>query len=241
MFALHPKGWTEGDSYNKNYLITARVTKYFTPVLTDDCETVFMEKVVVIADSNYSKLAYFNSSIISKWVWKTSSRNSISLNFSPSDSYETLPFPECYDDALDGLGHALEDARHAVIGGLTGAKSCGLTAVYNLYHDPSETGEVVERLRDIHRRIDEAVCRSYGWCDIALNHGFYETEGLPANDCIRYTISPDAQREVLKRLFALNKSRAEAAKAAKSTTPASKGRSGRGAKPKASDGQGSLF
>lgn len=240
MFALHPKGWKEEKS-NNYYLITARVTKYFTPILTDDRQTVFMEKVVVITDSNYSKLAYFNSNIISKWVWKTSSRNSISLNFSPSDSYETLPFPERYDAALDGLGHELEYARRAVIAGLMGAKSCGLTAVYNLYHNPSEKAELVERLRDIHRRIDEAVCRSYGWDDIKLDHGFYETEGLPANDCIRYTISPDVQREVLKRLFALNKSRAEAAKAAKATTPASKGRSGRGAKPKASDGQGSLF
>ena len=239
MFALHPKGWTEGESYNKNYLITARVTKYFTPVLTDDCETVFMEKVVVIADSNYSKLAYFNSSIISIWVWKTSSRNSISLNFSPSDSYETLPFPECYDGALESLGHALEDARRAVIAGLTGAKSCGLTAVYNCYHNPSETGELVERLHDIHRRIDEAVCRSYGWDDIKLDHGFYETEVLPANDCIRYTISPNAQREVLKRLFALNKSRAEAAKAAKAVSPSPTGRGGRGVR--SSDGQGNLF
>ena len=241
MFALHPKGWTEGDSYNKNYLITARITKYFTPTLINDKITVFCERIVVITNSNYSKLGYFNSNIISKWVWKTSSRNSISLNFSPSDAYETLPFPECYDGALDGLGHELEEARRAVIAGLTGAKSCGLTAVYNLYHDPSEKSELVERLRDIHRRIDEAVCRSYGWDDIKLDHGFYETEGLPANDCIRYTISPDAQREVLKRLFALNKSRAEAAKAAKSTTPAPKGRGGRAAKPKASDGQGSLF
>ena len=162
------------------------------------------------------------------------------MRYTPSDGYITFPFCKDIDNAK-ALEQELIAARRAVIGELTGAKSCGLTAIYNLYHDPSETGESIERLRDIHRRIDEAVCRSYGWGDIKLDHGFYETEGLPANDCIRYTISPDAQREVLKRLFALNKSRAEAAKAAKATTPAPKGSGGRGAKPKASDGQGSLF
>ena len=256
MFALHPKGWNsdlpplpkgEGEcgtsTQPQNYkyvLATVLVTKYFAPSFVEN-NNVFNHKTCIITINEYNKHALLNSSIINIWVWKTSSRNNVSLNFSPSDSYETLPFPEHYDGALEGLGHELEEARRAVIGELTGAKSCGLTAIYNLYHDPSETGESIERLRDIHRRIDEAVCRSYGWGDIKLDHGFYETEGLPANDCIRYTISPDAQREVLKRLFALNKSRAEAAKAAKATTPAPKGSGGRGAKPKASDGQGSLF
>ena len=242
MFALHPKGWNseQGKENYKHVLATSLVTKYFSLCFIEN-NNIFSHRTCIIITNKHNNYALLNSSIINIWVWKTSSRNNVSLNVSPSDSYETLPFPECYDGTLDELGHALEDARRAVIGGLMGANSCGLTAVYNLYHNSSETCEEVTRLREIHRRIDEAVCRSYGWDDIALNHGFYETEGLPANDCIRYTISPDAQREVLKRLFALNKSRAEAAKAAKATTPAPKGRGGRAAKPKASDGQGNLF
>lgn len=37
-----------------------------------------------------------------------------------------------------------------------------------------------------------------------LAHDFYEVDYLPENDRIRYTISPDARREILKRLLKLN-------------------------------------
>ncbi len=250
-FALHPSGWC-GD-FESQYLITARVTKYFTPIITNDRSTIFMEKVVVLTNSNYSNFAYFSSNSVSIWVWKTSSRNSISLNFSPSDSYETLPFPSLYDAALDGLGHELEVARREVMDDralmsssgkrAAGKKKAavnedgevvaegGLTTCYNLYHDEARCEAKIERLRAIHRAIDEAVLRSYGWTDIALEHGFYKTEGLPENDCVRYTISPAAQREVLKRLFALNKERATAgaetqnfASLQSATSPAKRGR-----------------
>ncbi len=35
-------------------------------------------------------------------------------------------------------------------------------------------------------------------------HDFYEVDYLPENDRVRYTISPDARKEVLKRLLKLN-------------------------------------
>jgi hypothetical protein len=39
---------------------------------------------------------------------------------------------------------------------------------------------------------------------ILLRHNFYEVDYLPENDRIRYTIHPDARKEVLKRLLELN-------------------------------------
>ena len=45
---------------------------------------------------------------------------------------------------------------------------------------------------------------AYGLEDIDLAHDFYEVEYLPENDRVRYTISPDARKEVLKRLLKLN-------------------------------------
>lgn len=59
-------------------------------------------------------------------------------------------------------------------------------------------------LRDLHREMDLAVLKAYGWEDIDLAHDFYEVDYLPENDRIRYTISPAARREVLKRLLELN-------------------------------------
>ena len=52
--------------------------------------------------------------------------------------------------------------------------------------------------------MDEMVLNAYGWEDIDLAHNFYEVDYLPENDRTRYTISPDARKEVLKRLLKLN-------------------------------------
>ena len=49
------------------------------------------------------------------------------------------------------------------------------------------------------------VLRAYGWEDVELSHDFYEVvDYLLENDRVRYTISPDARKEVLKRLLKLN-------------------------------------
>ena len=52
--------------------------------------------------------------------------------------------------------------------------------------------------------MDETVLKAYGWEDIDLAHDFYEVDYLPENDRVRYTISPYARKEVIKRLLKLN-------------------------------------
>ena len=37
-----------------------------------------------------------------------------------------------------------------------------------------------------------------------MHHDFYDVDYLPENDRIRYTIHPDARKEILKRLLLLN-------------------------------------
>lgn len=67
------------------------------------------------------------------------------------------------------------------------------------------------KLRELHVEMDHAVLEAYGWHAesedgpaIALRHDFYEVDYLPENDRVRYTIHPEARKEVLKRLLALN-------------------------------------
>jgi len=43
--------------------------------------------------------------------------------------------------------------------------------------------------------------KAYGCEVIDLAHDFYEVDYLPENDRVRYTISPEAGKEVLKRLL----------------------------------------
>ena len=65
-------------------------------------------------------------------------------------------------------------------------------------------------LRTRHRELDHAVLAAYGWGDLALGHDFHAIDTLPENDRIRYTISPSARKELLRRLLALNHERAAA-------------------------------
>ncbi|MGZ3471836.1 MAG: hypothetical protein ACXVA6_17845, partial [Isosphaeraceae bacterium] len=78
----------------------------------------------------------------------------------------------------------------------------GLTASYNLFHDPSESVTDTRRLRDLHVEMDKAVAAAYGWSDLDLGHGFHETK-----QGMRFTISESARREVLARLLKLNHER----------------------------------
>lgn len=77
----------------------------------------------------------------------------------------------------------------------------------------------IVRLRELHVEMDQAVLEAYGWAfdtstplsdlsaqapGIKLKHDFYEVDYLPENDRVRYTIHPDARKEILKRLLELN-------------------------------------
>ncbi len=71
----------------------------------------------------------------------------------------------------------------------------------------------IQKLRELHVEMDNAVLEAYGWAPpspsgegpgVRLKHDFYEVDYLPENDRIRYTIHPDARKEVLKRLLQLN-------------------------------------
>ena len=75
-----------------------------------------------------------------------------------------------------------------------------------------EAVPLILNLRELHKEMDEAVLEAYGWHTdterwgkaINLRHDFYEVDYLPENDRVRYTIHPEARKEVLKRLLLLN-------------------------------------
>ncbi|MGH3224008.1 MAG: hypothetical protein ACRDPY_35905 [Streptosporangiaceae bacterium] len=122
------------------------------------------------------------------------------LNYSPSDVFETLARPEVTAEMREH-GKRLDIFRRE----LMLARQAGLTATYNVVHDQRCTDADIAELREIHRAIDEAVVRAYGWDDLlvgGLDHGFHETRQGP-----RYTIGPVVRQEILDRLLELNHER----------------------------------
>jgi hypothetical protein len=76
----------------------------------------------------------------------------------------------------------------------------GLTKTYNLFHNPECADADIARLRELHVAMDRAILGCYGWETLEPGHGFHQNE----RGQTRYTISPTARREVLRRLLGLN-------------------------------------
>lgn len=248
---LPQRWWMYADKRPKLYesirentlvLVSARVSKYVSFALVPS-KQVFMDKLVVIADERVSTFAVLQSDLHSCWAWRYSSTmRNFGINYAPSDCFDTYPFPNLFwqgnHPALTGVG----ESYHYHRGHLMRELGLGLTDIYNLFHARDLSPELVAKvskkpadvaragfaglleLRRLHVTLDTAVRDAYGWTDLNLGHDFVEVETLPENDRVRYTISPAARKEVLKRLLALNHQRAkeEAAKA-----PAAKAKGGK--------------
>ncbi|MBK6631374.1 MAG: hypothetical protein IPG33_10175 [Betaproteobacteria bacterium] len=150
------------------------------------------------------------------------------MRYSPSDCFETFPFPQglwqTANPTLATLGERYHEHRRALMRQLW----LGLTDIYNLFHSrdltPAQVAKVSKKsaeeaeagyqgileLRRLHRELDLAIRDAYGWTDLDLGHDFIEVETLPENDRVRYTLSPAARKEVLKRLLDINHQRATA-------------------------------
>lgn len=158
---------------------------------------VFSHKTAVFNLESYASFSVLQSSFHYFWAWNYSSTMKADLNYSPSDCFETFPFPD-RTDTLETIGEAYYTHRQTIMQ----TRQEGLTKTYNHFHDPTCADADIQTLRDLHIQMDTAVAAAYGWHDLPLNHDFHDTkQGL------RFTISEAARREVLDRLLALNHQR----------------------------------
>jgi hypothetical protein len=225
----------------------ARTTKYLS-LSEMPTNLIFSDAVYVFTTDRWDLYATVQSTVHETWARKYSGSLETRLRYSPSDCFDNFAFPEnlwrINNPTLAAIGESYHSYRKSLMLSLW----IGLTDIYNLVHsrelsptlvakvskkspDDSERGyNGILELRRLHIALDTAVRDAYGWQDLALGHDFYEMETLPENDRIRYTISPTARKELLKRLLALNHTRAAEETAKAVSVPASKPK--RHAKPK---------
>ena len=177
---------------------------------------VFAHKLGVFASRDYGTFAALQSHIHYHWAWARSSTLRRDINYSPSDCFETFPFPLSVAP-LESVGERYHSHRRDVMA----TRRQGLTATYNRFHSQHEVSNDIVTLRALQVEMDHAVAALYGWTDLDLGHGFHE-----AKQGIRYTISEAARRTVLDRLLALNHERyaVEQSEAASAPRPKTKGR-----------------
>ncbi|MEV7014203.1 DNA methyltransferase [Streptomyces sp. NPDC093991] len=204
-------------------------SKHVMPALVPSRQ-VFSHALGVFASADTALLAYLSSAAHYWWAIDRSSTMKGDLRYTPTDVFETLVRPSLTEE-LRGLGAQMDADRCR----LMRDRSIGLTPTYNLVHDPDCHDEDIVALRAIHRAIDEATARAYGWDDLleapsGLDHGFHETD-----QGTRYTIGLVVRTEIIDRLRELNQQHyaAEVAAGLHKGKSGSKGKRAQGAAKKA--------
>ncbi|PSB14431.1 hypothetical protein C7B65_26435 [Phormidesmis priestleyi ULC007] len=187
-------------------LLRARIANMHSVIFVPN-NWVYNEKLVVFTDCS---LAILQSNIHEIWAREYSSSLKKDMQYTPSDCFETFPFPtpdpsdlSTQFPTLDTIGETYYTHRQSVMRD----RQEGLTKTYNRFHNTSEMADDIQKLRSLHIEMDEAVAAAYqatveNWHDLDLEHDFHQTK-----QGIRFTISETARREVLDRLLELNHKR----------------------------------
>jgi hypothetical protein len=206
-------------------LAAANVTKHLA-FAWQPLDRVLSNTLFVFALDRPSAFACLQCRVHERWArfFASSMRND--LRYTPTDCFETFPFPQpdprALIPALEDIGQRLYDARATYMLD----EQVGLTITYNRLKDASVTDPRIVELRRLHEEMDAAVLAAYGWSDIPV------PPFCIANDADQKLL--DAfETEVIDRLFALNAERAEQERRTAASTAAPTKTKGRKKKPAA--------
>jgi hypothetical protein len=135
-------------------------TKFVTPATVSNRQ-VFSHGLGVFATDDMAMLALLSSAPHYWWAITCGSTLETRIRYTPSDVFDTFPRPVPSSELLE-LGIRIDTHRREVML----ARQAGLTKMYNMLHDPGCQNEDIVELREIHRLIDDAVVRAYGWDDL---------------------------------------------------------------------------
>jgi hypothetical protein len=195
-FARPTRALYEAISGLSRVLLCTRVSKYLNFAFVPNCGTFTLD-VFVFAFEDTANFAPLQSSAHLIWVQGFPSTHETRMRYAASDVFETFPFPNSIA-SLGSIGERYFGHRREVMC----TRREGLTSTYNRFHTAHEVSQDIAKLRELHVEMDYAVASTYGWSDLELDHGFYETK-----QGMRYAISEKVRREVLDRLLALNHER----------------------------------
>jgi hypothetical protein len=211
--------------HRQRVLVLSAHTEYCSFVFAPT-NCVFSHALVVIALSEYSAYATLQSRSHETWARFFGSSLGDTLRYTPSDCFETFPFPPDWEsnETIQRFGKECYEFRADLMVRNNG----GLTKTFNRFHNPDERDHDILKLRVIHDAMDRAVLDAHGWTDLKPTCEFildYEEEvdddgGKPRRKKKpwRYRWPDEFRDEVLARLLALNQERAAKEKAMSATS-----------------------
>ena len=210
MFARPASNLSIASSQCERVLVICRLqSQWGTSFLS--AGSVFAESLIVFPLSTHAAFSALQSRPHELWARFFGSSMKDDLRYTPSDCFETFPFPNKWDDhqGLEAAGQTYYDFRAQ----LMVEHDEGLTKTYNRFHDPNEIDSDIQKLRELHAAIDRAVLDAYGWTDIPTDCEFLldyeideETWGAKKKP-YRYRWPEEVHDEVLVRLLDLNQKR----------------------------------
>lgn len=180
--------------------------KYLCPSIVS-ARQVFSAPMVVFTTGSRSLFSILQSNIHGAWVASNSSTMGATQRYTPSDCLRTFPLPLQWVDSQKLILHGEQYLK--LRNEIMQSESCGITSLYNSFHNPKVHSSSLAALRALHQEIDRLVVSLYGWDDINLEHDFYESPTATGNDRFRFAISEAARKDVICRLTQLNRQRHE--------------------------------
>jgi len=173
---------------------------------------IFGDSLNVFAFQDPAVLAILQSRVHEIWARFFGSSLEDRLRYTPTDCFETFPFPAGWNTnlALQQIGQRYQEYR----AGLMKRTGKGLTETYNRFHNKCNTDAEISILQQLHTDMDRTVLRAYGWdleptLDFILDHEDDE-EGIDdGKKPWRYRWVDEDRDEILARLLELNRTRAE--------------------------------
>ena len=177
-----------------------------------DPDMVYADSTIIFPVTSFASFCALQSRPHEIWARFFGSSMKDDLRYTPSDCFETYPFPLGWEAQPDfeAAGKSYYDSRAE----LMVEHNEGLTKIYNRFHDPYDSDPHIGQLRQLHTEMDRVVLHAYGWDDIPTDCGFlldYEDEdeqSASRRKPYRYRWPDDVRDEVLARLLELNAERA---------------------------------
>ena len=169
---------------------------------------LYADSLIIFPFDCYAAFCALQSRPHELWARRFGSSMKEDLRYTPSDCFETFPFPEDWHrhSELEYVGRQYYEYR----ANLMTRHSLGLTKLYNRFHDRDDRSHDIVSLRAFHEQMDQAMLQAYGWTDISAECEFvldYDEEiesTLRRKKHWRYRWPKNVQDEILARLIALN-------------------------------------
>lgn len=179
------------------FIVLARDTRVPVFTFSNDHQSVFNDNVILMASDSASILGILSSTVHAAWFEQTRTGRGTTSCYVVSRCLRTFPFPLHTGDQLANESDRFINTRDCAL-----KKFASQTQLYNHLDDPAVDDPLVVNLRAAQRDLDAAVCSSYGWDDLHLEHGFFELAGVR-----RFTCDPRQRSQMRRRLLDENLSR----------------------------------